>query len=249
MGYYLALKLKSAGHSIDQVFSRNKAGGAGLAERVHAALIDDLQALRPDATCYILAVPDSALADTAAALPPFVKNKVLIHCAGAVPVDLFLPFSPHAGVLWPLYSIRKHRLPATDIPLFIEGTTAEALEQVRELANSLSASVTVADTGKRRQLHLAAVFSNNFVNHLLAVTQQLLEHWQMPPDWLEPLVTETLESWKAQSAVADQTGPARRNDGGTMNGHMELLREHPAWQQLYRSISESIRDLYKSNPK
>lgn len=248
MGAYLALQLNRAGHTIAQILSRNTEG-ARLAAEVGASRIDTVGALNPEAACYILAVPDNALGDVAAALPAFISDKVLIHCAGALPAELLEPFSPHAAVLWPLYAIRKHRLPETDIPLFIEGRTSEALEQVGELAHSLSARVVAADASKRRQLHLAAVFSNNFVNHLLAITQELTSGWEIPPDWLEPIIVQTLESWQRQSAAEDQTGPARRNDSRTMAAHLDLLRDHPLWEQLYRNISESIRVLYATNSK
>src|SRR5690606_20328480 len=99
MGHYLALKLQAAGHSIEQIVSGPNSGGAGLAERVGATPIDDPGHLRPDAACYILAVPDSALQATTGSLPAFIHEKVLIHCAGALPVGMLEAVTPHAAVL------------------------------------------------------------------------------------------------------------------------------------------------------
>ena len=48
------------------------------------------------------------------------------------------------------------------------------------------------------------------------------------------------QAMDSPSAAAVQTGPARRGDLPTQQRHLDLLAQHPKWQELYRKISNDI---------
>jgi hypothetical protein len=58
---------------------------------------------------------------------------------------------------------------------------------------------------------------------------------------LKPLIMETAR--KVQDAVPFdvQTGPAVRGDKETMSKHLQLLAGHSDLQDIYKSLSESIK--------
>ena len=108
------------------------------------------------------------------------------------------------------------------------------------LARSLSQQVIRLDSARRLKLHVAAVFANNFTNHLLGIADVLLAEADLPTDLLAPLVLETVDKALANPPFAVQTGPAVRHDLPTLAAHHAALAAHPAWQDLYARLTASI---------
>ena len=77
------------------------------------------------------------------------------------------------------------------------------------LAGSLSRHVRRLDSAQRLKLHVAAVFANNFTNHLLGIADALLAEADLPAELLAPLVRETVDKALANPPFAVQTGPGR----------------------------------------
>jgi predicted short-subunit dehydrogenase-like oxidoreductase (DUF2520 family) len=143
----------------------------------------------------------------------------------------------HYGVLYPLQSFSPSRaLDWQTLPLFIMANADDALQALQTLASKLSGPVVTVPAGDLVRLHTAGVFANNFVNYLLSVAKDLAgEQFHL----LYPLVRETLE--KAFAAVHPkdvQTGPAVRNDTGTMVKQLAILPLE--LQPLYQQISALI---------
>jgi predicted short-subunit dehydrogenase-like oxidoreductase (DUF2520 family) len=111
------------------------------------------------------------------------------------------------------------------------------------LAEKLSTQVHKLDWAGRRQLHLAAVFANNFSNHMAHLGQSLCRQAGLPEELLRPLLRETFSKLDALTAYESQTGPARRGDRETQQAHLNLLTD-PLQRELYQKISESIQKTY-----
>ena len=96
-------------------------------------------------------------------------------------------------------------------------------------------------------LHLAGVFSCNFVNHMLAISQMLAEENEFDFKLLKPLVVETIEKALAGNPLDSQTGPAVRGDSETIKKHVALLsRIDDDLRDLYLALSTSILNLKQS---
>ncbi|NJB85769.1 putative short-subunit dehydrogenase-like oxidoreductase (DUF2520 family) [Lewinella marina] len=189
-----------------------------------------------------LAVPDNRIAQTSeelsGLLPPTLP---VFHTSGATPADRISNRFCHRGVLWPIRSLRRGE-PVThwrDLPLVIYATTEPAGQLLRRLAGDLSDSVTWLDDRQRAQLHLAAVFSNNFVTALYEIAFQLCRQHDIPFELLLPIIRHTAGSQDGQRPALRQTGAAARGDSATMDRHLSLL-DQPEYQKLYRDISHLI---------
>jgi hypothetical protein len=68
-----------------------------------------------------------------------------------------------------------------------------------------------------------------------------MEQHQLSFDLLKPLITETAQKIQFAKPVDVQTGPAVRDDRETMKRHLELLNGSPELQQLYETLSDSIK--------
>ena len=103
----------------------------------------------------------------------------------------------------------------------------------------LNGRVYIFDSYQRSVLHLSAVWSNNFVNHLCHLAEQLLKKHRLPYEILGPLLMSTAEN-ALKNPGQSQTGPALRRDKKSMAKHLTLLNNEKHLQQIYTLLSESI---------
>ncbi len=194
-----------------------------------------------EADIYILAVSDSAIRSVSQKLSQ--RKGIVVHTSGATPMDALV--SERKGVFYPLQTFTKGRiLDFSGIPICIEASDVQLLETLREIAKSISKKVYEVNSEKRKKLHIAAVFTNNFSNHLFHIGEMICEEDNLPFELLKPLLLETVQKLEILSPFEAQTGPARRKDIESMRRHLEQLSsdEH---KKLYRLLSESIAKTYE----
>ncbi|MEK7257332.1 MAG: DUF2520 domain-containing protein, partial [Bacteroidota bacterium] len=96
------------------------------------------------------------------------------------------------------------------------------------------------DDEQRAVAHLAAVFVNNFSNHLFAIGKEILAAKNLPFDLLLPLIRETVAKLETSEPETMQTGPAIRGDEATIQRHLELLKSNATFREVYRMLTCSI---------
>ena len=239
---HLAPALLAAGHTVAFVWSRNSSSATSLVQQfpevpVHPTLATPL----PPADVYLLAVPDAAVAPLLAAAT-WPAGAVVAHLAGALPLSVFAAQpTVHGGVFYPLQTFSPGRvIDWPTVPFCIEAADLATESTLIDLAASLSQQVLRLNSDRRLKLHVAAVFANNFTNHLLGIADALLAEAALPPELLAPLVRETVAKAVANPPFGVQTGPAVRHDAPTLAAHHAALAAHPAWQGLYAQLTASI---------
>lgn len=241
--WFMATKLHAAGHTCKAVFGRDITKATELANSIEAIARDITEGIPDDADVCILAVSDNAIAEIATKLN--FKTTILLHTAGAISSDVLSKSSANYGVIWPIYSITKQQLPQTrNIPTAIEINNNVFIPTLEMVTDSFTDTVYEADSDKRKKMHLAAVFSNNFSNHLFTIAEKLCEEQQIPFSTMIPIIAQTAERINRQSPLLLQTGPAKRNDVVTMDVHKNMLSANPEWEEIYKSISASILKMY-----
>jgi predicted short-subunit dehydrogenase-like oxidoreductase (DUF2520 family) len=239
---HLAPALVAAGHQLAFVWSRTASSAVSLSAQLPGTqAISELFTSVPPADVYLLAVPDAAVAPLLASTP-WPEGALVVHLAGALPLAVFTTQpAVQGGVLYPLQTFSAGRtIDWPTVPLCLEADTSHAKNTLLRLANSLSQDVRWLDSDQRLKLHVAAVFANNFTNHLLGIADALLTEASLPAALLAPLVRETVDKALANSPFTMQTGPAVRRDAPTLAAHEAALAEHPAWQALYAQLTASI---------
>lgn len=236
---HMAAALKNAGHNLMQVYSRDMQNAALLAYHVKAEPVDDLQHISNETDVFVIAVKDDVIGVIAEQLAK--HDKLMLHTSGATDLYALLAFTDKAGVMYPLQTFSKVReVDFRQVPLCIEGADESITKQIEELAQSISNNIYRVDSGQRKILHLAAVFACNFPNYLYEVARQLLDGKGLEFDLLRPLILETAQKVQERLPAQVQTGPAVRNDVGTMDSHLKLLAETPHLQQIYTMLSQGI---------
>ncbi|MDR3132571.1 MAG: DUF2520 domain-containing protein [Prevotellaceae bacterium] len=230
---HLAKALYARGCTVVEIASRTLAHARTLAQAVNARATDDVRKLLP-ADSYIIAVTDAAIPEVAEKLN--AGNALVVHTSGATDITALNKFA-HCGVLYPLQTFSRTRpLDWNTVPLFIIANSGDTLQTLQKMASLLSGTVVTVPERTLLHLHTAGVFAGNFINYLFGVAKDLTNE-QFP--LLYPLVRETVEKAFAAGHPRDvQTGPAVRNDAGTMAKQLALLP--PQWQQLYNQISSLI---------
>ncbi|MEK6153591.1 DUF2520 domain-containing protein [Flavobacteriaceae bacterium 3-367] len=193
------------------------------------------------ADLYVLAVSDDAIAHVSGTLPP-VKGLV-VHTSGSIPLSA-LHSHERRGVFYPLQTFSKDvGVNFSPIPICLEAQSSRDLQLLEQLGGCISDRVLEVSSEQRLSLHLAAVFANNFTNHLYHVGSEICNAHQLPFQLLQPLIMETVRKIGNIAPYDAQTGPARRKDQGTMDKHMKLLT-NPTQKEIYSFLSQSIKETY-----
>ncbi len=240
----LAKALYRSGFRIIQVYSRTEASAEMLAKVVEAEHTTELSQVRCDASLYFVSLKDDALVEL---LPDIVNKKnnaLFVHTAGSIPMDIWKGRTNRYGVFYPLQTFSKQReVDFNSIPVFIESNSVEDIGLLKTIASVLSEKVYEATSEQRKCLHLAAVFTCNFANHMYALAARLLDKYNLPFEVILPLIDETAGKVHQLSPSEAQTGPAVRFDRKVMDKHLEMLSDEPELQELYKLLSESIYQL------
>ena len=237
---HIAKALHENGADITQVYSRNIANAKSLAQKMGSAYIDDIAHLDLSADAYIFAVKDDAIEDLLEQSGRKI-DKLLIHTAGCVPMDIFQKYADNYGVIYPLQTFSKNKaIDFRAVPVFVEANNETALNQLLKIANSLSNNIIQTNSAQRKKLHLAAVFACNFTNYLYDIAAETVQKAGLPFDVLQPLIAETADKIKTLTPREAQTGPAVRHDEQTMQQHLRLLENQPELQKIYKQLSEGI---------
>ncbi len=243
VGTQLALALDAAGHSPSFVWSRSLTAAGELAEQLRCPFSNDWSKIPPSGSFYILAVPDDQIGRLGSKLAKHVtsSNPLVVHTSGATPDTVLSKEYQRFGVFYPLQTFSKNKVvDFSTVPLCLYANKESDLQQLEQLGKLLSRSVQRVDGQQRLQLHLAAIFVNNFTNYLQHISSGLLEEAGLNADLLQPLLKETVAKLDDLSPIEAQTGPAVRGDQETIRRHLDLLVAHPEWQAIYQLLSERI---------
>ena len=236
---HLAKALKNSGVTISQIYGRNEHTTKSLALKVGAtAVFDILEMETENIEAILISVNDDAIQQVANALPN--SNAIVMHTSGTVGIEA-LEKHTNNGVFYPLQTFSKNKkMDLSTVPFCIEGNNRNTKISLLNLANLLTNDVRFIDSKTRKSIHIAAVFASNFSNHMLAISDKLLNESGQDLSILFPLVNETISKAFSSNPIESQTGPAERNDIQVMKNHLAQLENEPLLQNIYKNISASI---------
>lgn len=245
----LGAQLLKNGHQILFVWSRSIERAQLLGQQLKTEASNKMELVPDEADLYLILVPDQAIPEVAAQLSGHINSNALVmHTSGSTPSSVLSPFFDRNGVFYPLQTFSPGRtVNFATVPICIHTAKAEDFAWVNDLAQTLVDKVYAVTDQQRTQLHLAAVFVNNFTNYLQYISQEIMREHDLPERLLLPLLTETIAKLEELSPDQAQTGPALRHDQSTMERHLKMLEHHPEWRHLYQALSKGIqKDLSES---
>ncbi|KAF2513921.1 Rossmann-like and DUF2520 domain-containing protein [Flavobacterium foetidum] len=219
---------------IKQVFSRKKEALLHLIDA--EKIITDLNELQT-ADLHIISVSDNAISEVSSLLP--FNNQLVAHTSGTSSIEI-LDNKNRRGVFYPLQTFSKSKeVDFTIIPFCLEAENTADYKLLETVAKSVSTVVYPINSEQRKALHVAAVFVNNFTNHLYQIGQEICEENQIPFEILKPLILETSDKIKTLSPAEAQTGPAKRFDSNTIDAHLAFIQNENQ-KNIYKILTQSI---------
>lgn len=244
LAFHLAKALHANGFKILEIIARNEKEGRSLATLTASTFQNDFRKINPKTDIIFLTVSDSSIQTIAHEIE--IENKLLVHCSGAIALNEIKTVKNRSAVFYPLQTFSKEKeIDFTKIPVFLETEYESDLEVLKIIAEKLSNKVFILDSNKRKEIHLAAVFANNFSNHLWYLSSKILEDSGQNFDILKPLLEESLNKAFELGPFSAQTGPAVRNDQKTIENHLTMLENDKNLRNIYQLISASIYDSKK----
>lgn len=218
-----------------RVVGPGRAGGAvarGLAAAGWTVLApvgrgDDPAGAADGADLVVVATPDAAVAEVAAAVEPR-SGTVVAHLAGSLRLEVLAGHERRASV-HPLRSI-----PRPDVDLrgawFAVAGDPVAERVVADLGGRL-VSVAEAD---RVAYHAAACIASNHLVALLGQVERVAQAAGVPLEAYLDLVRQTVDSVAAVGPAAALTGPVARGDHATVSRHLQAIDagERPGYQAM-----------------
>jgi len=197
-----------------------------------------LDHLKP-ADVYLICIKDDAVQSLVNQIQ--VKG-IVAHTSGSLPL---LDSPSRDAVFYPLQTFSKDKkISFKNLPICIESENQSDVKILKSLSESIQAKVYDVNSKQRQELHLAAVFVCNFVNHLYHIGHDICKEKKLPFDILRPLIKETADKINYKNPKEAQTGPAKRNDQSTIERHIQQL-DDPNYKELYRYLTTSIQKTYE----
>jgi predicted short-subunit dehydrogenase-like oxidoreductase (DUF2520 family) len=190
-----------------------------------------------EADVYLLALSDDVIPEMAKQLKDL--KGIIAHTAGSVPMSI-LNESNNYGVFYPLQTFSKNRdTDFKNIPICLEASNEGSYQTLFKLASTLGNNINKINSEQRLRLHTAAVFVNNFTNHLYQLGNTICKEHNISFSLLQPLIKETAAKIESMTPKDAQTGPALRKDNITLQKHQVQL-SNPDIKNLYLYLTESI---------
>lgn len=195
------------------------------------------------ADVYLLCTSDNSLSDLSAQLP--FEGRLVAHVSGGMDMDV-LSDKNRRSVFYPLQTFNKNTAADfTEIPICVEAEKKADANFLMDLANLISENTHFIDSSQRAQIHIAAVYVNNFVNYLYQEASEIMKEKDMDLSLLYPLMQKTLQSAMENEPQDIQTGPAKRGDTKTIQKHLNLL-DKDSHKNTYKQLTNAILKHYGS---
>jgi predicted short-subunit dehydrogenase-like oxidoreductase (DUF2520 family) len=193
------------------------------------------------ADIYIIAISDDSISELSKKLQ--LRKKLVVHTSGAKPLQA-ISNQNKRGVFYPLQTFSSTKpVDFKTVPLCLEAEFDDDLILLEQLANIISNSVYHINSEQRKALHVAAVFVNNFVNHMYQKGEEICLEHNISFDILKPLIQETAAKIMTLSPEKSQTGPAIRSDKKVLQQHLEDLHS-TTQQEMYKLLTQSIQQTH-----
>lgn len=171
---------------------------------------------------------------------------VKLYCSGSMALSTFGNYH-NVGVWYPLYSFSGDiEIDWNLVPVFVEYSDPATQMSLENLNSHLNLNVQFLNSKDRSQLHLSAVFANNFVNACFIGSNTVIEgNEKLRFEYLLPIIQQTVDKLKLSHPMALQTGPAKRGDEVTMLNHLKQLDNFKEEADVYIAISKYIKQKFK----
>ena len=230
------------GIHIMQFFSRELTHAQNLADQFNTDYTNNWNELNRVADLYIICVKDDAISEVSEAMSKQLDHTANIcHTSGSRGIEAISTYFTHRACMWPMQSFTfQSKIIWPEVPIFLSGTDS-ILNEIEVVCKKFSKKVFRIDEEKKKWVHVAAVFANNFSNYNLSITEKILDSCGVPLEVMEPMMQNMIRNVFTIGPGNTQSGPANRGDRKTMEMQQKMLADKfPEYENLYQLYSEII---------
>ena len=207
---------------------------------IDTEIINDLSKIK-SADIYVISISDSHVGEISEKLN--VSEKLVVHTSGSLDLSI-IDKKNRRGVFYPLQTLSKNKeIELAKVPICIESENNKDLVLLETISKYIGCKTYKIDYNERKILHLAAIFSNNFVNHMFTIAKEILDDKNLDFNILKPLINETVDKIHKLDPENAQTGPAIRNNNEIILNHIKTLKKDDH-KKLYELMTKLIKDKY-----
>ncbi|HEX4906180.1 MAG TPA: DUF2520 domain-containing protein [Acidimicrobiales bacterium] len=177
---------------------------------------EDVRLAADGTDLLLIATPDAAVAEVAAAVAP-VPTTVVAHLAGSLGLDVLASHERRASI-HPLVSIPTGETDVRGAWFAVAGD-----ELSRQVVAALDGRAVVVDDEHRAAYHAAACIASNHLVALLGQVDRVGRSAGVPLDAFLALARQTIDNVAAVGPQRALTGPVRRGDHVTVDRHRAAL--------------------------
>lgn len=246
VAHHFAKAFYASGNTIDTILNHRLRSAKTLSVQVNAQATTSFKRLNEESDLFIIAVPDDAIEDVAKQLKTILPKDIkVVHTSGATSMKVIGQYFEYAGVIWPPQSLSKQKqIKFNTVPVCYGSNHSGFNAELKKLIRQVTPHVQEVTDQQKTALHLAAVFANNFTNHMYTIAHDLCQEHELDFKILYPIISETAQKIIGQQPHQMQTGPAIRDDQSSMKKHLNMLKTSD-YKSLYAQISKSIQQ-YKN---
>ncbi|HVT45363.1 MAG TPA: Rossmann-like and DUF2520 domain-containing protein [Thermoanaerobaculia bacterium] len=205
----------------------------------------DRETLTARSDVVFVAVPDSAIEETAASIRPLLRPSCFVfHASGSLTSAIFGDFDSSFS-LHPFRALPPvgSAVSLKDALLVFEGSR-NASSLVSEFAQRLGAVLLELPGEAKTLYHAGAVFASNFVAVLLDIARDLEREVGVTGETarhaIAGLARSAIDNWDQHESIRRFTGPVARGDTTTVERHVTALGSSADRREIYRRLSLEI---------
>lgn len=218
-----------------------------------AAVVSSLQAdVLHWASIISIAVNDDSITQIARELDRFdLAGKTIFHTAGALDSSALSGLEKKGAYTASIHPMQTftERFPEPDIwkGIFCSSEGSKNAYQILgPLFFEMGCPLTQLTKKQKQALHVAAVFSSNYLMALFSMAQEITESMPAGLDIhekvLKPLVRQSIENYSSKPFKQALSGPLQRGDIQTIQKHLVFLDtlENKDLKHLYRLLGAEL---------
>ena len=258
----LAVSLRAAGYTIDQVVARGQPvsismrRARALAREIGASAVSTERAqIQSDIVWFC--VPDGVIAEAAESLVSAAdwKGKVALHSSGALASDELAALQRRGAAVasvHPLMTfVRGSRPSLVEVPFALEGNP-KAVRAARAIVRDLGGQPFTIRKQHKAAYHAWGMFASPLLTALLAASERIAGAAGISPkaarERMLPILKQTLANYARLGAAGGFSGAIVRGDVATVEKHLNVLREVPGAREVYIALARAaLRDLPTKN--
>lgn len=258
VGSTLGILAHARGYRVAALHNLARASAVALSTRVGAAVLESAAPVLAACDLLLVAVPDDALGDVAAALEPAdVTGKGIVHTSGVRDASVFAALAPRGarvGSLHPAYPFADVDTAVAGLPgatFAVEAEDPALRAWLLALVAGFNGRAIVVPPGGKALYHAALVIASNYAVTLYALAEELLRRLGADAETshaaLGTLLAGTVRNIEARGIPDALTGPIARGDAGTVAAHLDALaRDDGALAALYVLLAQATLPLARA---